>query len=121
MKGETMNDATLAGFRQLADTMLGDNRNWQWRGNHLSQNMLGITQERAENYAAHYGGTASKMDEGDAPTLRAQVAAETARRKHNDRPFGKLTAHDAEHQRAVDKMHAWLSGVITGPKQLSLF
>ena len=58
-----MNDVTLAGFRQLADAMLGDERNWQLRGEHLSQQMFGITQERAEKYAAQYGGVASKMED----------------------------------------------------------
>ena len=52
-----MNNATLEGFRKLADQM-GCNGTWQWIGPHMSQRMFGITKERAENYAARYGGEA---------------------------------------------------------------
>ena len=54
---QTMNNATLEGFRKLADQM-GCNGTWQWIGPHMSQRMFGITKERAENYAARYGGEA---------------------------------------------------------------
>ena len=57
-----MTDATLQSFRDLADTMLGPNRNWEWVGRHMSQRMFGITQKRAEEYARLYGGTARKME-----------------------------------------------------------
>jgi hypothetical protein len=36
---------------------------WQWIGPHLSQRMFGITQERAEAYAARHGGEAKPMQE----------------------------------------------------------
>lgn len=55
-----MNDATLAGFRQIAETMLGKT-DWQWIGPHMSQRMFGITQERAEAYAKRHGGEAKPM------------------------------------------------------------
>ena len=63
-KGETMNNAALEGFRQIADAMIGSERNWEWHGLHLSQHMVGITQERAEEYAAKHGGTASEIKQG---------------------------------------------------------
>lgn len=52
-----MNDATLEVFRKLADDM-GCNGTWQWIGPHMSQRMFGIAKERAESYAARYGGEA---------------------------------------------------------------
>ena len=54
----THDDATLTGFRNLADAMLGTDRNWEWIGLNMSQRMFGITRERAETYAAQYGGVA---------------------------------------------------------------
>lgn len=54
-----MNDATLAGFRAIADAMFPpQDRTWQWIGPHLSQRMFGITEQRAKAYAARYGGEA---------------------------------------------------------------
>lgn len=59
-----MNDAQLQGFRDIADAMTaGQDKTWQWVGQHMSQRMFGITKERAEAYAARHGGTASKMRE----------------------------------------------------------
>lgn len=55
-----MNNATLAGFRAIAATMLGET-NWQWIGPHMSQRMFGISKERAEAYAARHGGEAKEM------------------------------------------------------------
>lgn len=52
-----MTDATLAGFRKIADAM-GCNGKWQWIGPHMSQRMFGITKERAEDYAKRFGGVA---------------------------------------------------------------
>lgn len=57
-----MNDAQLYAFRMVADRMIG-RADWQWIGPHQSQRMFGITQERAEAYAARHGGTAQQMVE----------------------------------------------------------
>lgn len=56
-----MNDATLQAFRQIADSMQTKPTNWQWIGQHMSQRMFGITQERAEAYAKRHGGEAKVM------------------------------------------------------------
>lgn len=60
-----MNDATLQGFRNMADEMRkarGESEpRWQWIGQHMSQRMFGISRERAEAYAARYGGEAREM------------------------------------------------------------
>lgn len=55
-----MNAATLQGFRELADAMIG-RADWQWIGPHMSQRMFGITRERAEQYARSHGGEARPM------------------------------------------------------------
>lgn len=57
-----MNDATLDHFRQLAASMQTAPTDWQWIGPHMSQRMFGITQARAEAYAARHGGEAKRMD-----------------------------------------------------------
>ena len=60
-----MQDAVLAHFRDLADTLAGpEPRDWQWIGPHLSQRMFGISERRARAYAERHGGTARKMDPG---------------------------------------------------------
>lgn len=56
-----MNDATIYGFRAIAAVMIGE-ANWQWIGPHMSQRMFGITQKRAEEYAAKHGGEAKPME-----------------------------------------------------------
>lgn len=57
-----MNDATLEGFRKIAAAMAGDTpTDWEWIGASMSQRMFGITQERAEAFAARHGGTARRM------------------------------------------------------------
>jgi hypothetical protein len=57
-----MNTATLLLFRDLAETLAGPQaRDWQWIGPHMSQRMFGITEQRARDYAARHGGSASKM------------------------------------------------------------
>lgn len=57
-----MNHATLAHFRSLADAMQGpEPRDWQWVGRWESQRMFGITEKRARDYAANYGGKAERM------------------------------------------------------------
>ena len=56
-----MNNATLEGFRQIYAAMNPERQDWQWVGPHMSQRMFGISQARAEQYAAKHGGTASKM------------------------------------------------------------
>lgn len=51
-----MNDAQLAAFREIADTMLGPElRNWNWRGPTWGE--FGITERRAATMKAKYGGT----------------------------------------------------------------
>lgn len=57
-----MNDVTLNAFRQIAEAMQSQSTDWQWIGPHMSQRMFGITQERAERYAANYGGEAKPME-----------------------------------------------------------
>ena len=56
-----MNDATLQGFRLIADAMVGPT-DWQWVGQHMSQRMFGITEKRAKDYAQRFGGAENKMD-----------------------------------------------------------
>jgi hypothetical protein len=57
-----MNSATLEAFRQIATTMAGpEPQTWQWVGVHMSQRMFGITERRARDYAARFGGEAKKM------------------------------------------------------------
>ena len=56
-----MNDATLTGFRMIADAMQTAPANWQWIGPHMSQRMFGITEARAKAYAARHGGEAKAM------------------------------------------------------------
>ena len=55
-----MTEATLAGFRAIADTM-GCTGDWQWEGKWMSQRMYGITRERAEEMAKRHGGEAKQM------------------------------------------------------------
>ncbi len=56
-----MTDATLEGFRQIATTMHPEPHDWQWIGPHMSQRMFGITQAKAEAFAARHGGSAKPM------------------------------------------------------------
>lgn len=57
-----MTEATLNAFRQIATQMQGDKpADWQWIGEHMSQRMFGITEERAKSYEARYGGKAEQM------------------------------------------------------------
>lgn len=56
-----MTDATLTGFRMIADAMQTEPTDWQWNGPHMSQQMFGITRTRAEDYAERFGGKASQM------------------------------------------------------------
>lgn len=59
-----MNDATLEHFRNIADIMRGNEpADWQWNGKWDSQQMYGITEKRAKEYAAKYGGVARKMSD----------------------------------------------------------
>lgn len=56
-----MNNTQLQAFRTIADHMAGPQpRDWQWIGEHMSQRMFGITEERAKRYAKRYGGIASR-------------------------------------------------------------
>lgn len=57
-----MNTAQLNAFRQIADQMAGpEPQNWQWVGRWMSQRMFSITEKRAKDYAARFGGVASQM------------------------------------------------------------
>ena len=56
-----MTNATLEGFRRLAEAMLPEKRNWQWIGPHMSQRYFGITKEKAIECALRYGGNAQEM------------------------------------------------------------
>lgn len=59
-----MNDATLNGFRQIADAMAGpEPRTWEWIGVHMSQRMFRVTQARAKKYARQFGGVARPMQQ----------------------------------------------------------
>ena len=55
-----MTDATLQGFRMIAEAMQSEPTNWHWIGPHMSQRMFGITEERAKDYAARFGGVATQ-------------------------------------------------------------
>lgn len=57
-----MNNSTLDHFRALADIMAGPDTDWQWIGVHISQRLFGISEIRAKDYAARFGGVASKME-----------------------------------------------------------
>ena len=62
-----MNDATLTAFRAIAEAMNGGQpTNWQWIGKYMSQRMFGITERRAKDYAARFGGEAKQMDDPEA-------------------------------------------------------
>jgi hypothetical protein len=57
-----MNEAQLEDFRRIAAALAGPAlQNWYWTGPHLSQRMFGITQARAQAYAARHGGKAEVM------------------------------------------------------------
>ena len=56
-----MNNAQLQAFRQIAEAMQTEPTDWQWVGKHMSQRMFGITEKRAKEYAARFGGEASKI------------------------------------------------------------
>ena len=59
-----MNEAVLNQFRTIAEAMLnGAKADWQWEGKYASQRMYGITEDRAKDYAARFGGEAKKMPE----------------------------------------------------------
>lgn len=55
-----MDEATLNGFRQLADAMRTAPANWEWIGPHMSQRHFGITEQRAKEYAERHGGIARR-------------------------------------------------------------
>ena len=56
-----MTDATLQAFRDVYAMMVTDPQTWQWIGPHMSQRMFGISERRAKDYAARFGGTAEEM------------------------------------------------------------
>ena len=57
-----MNEKTLEGFRMIAAAMAGAPTDWEWVGKFMSQRMFGITEQRAKDFEARYGGVARKMD-----------------------------------------------------------
>jgi hypothetical protein len=58
-----MNDLVLQHFRNIAAQMAGPApQDWEWIGVHMSQRMICISEERAKEYAARYGGVAKKME-----------------------------------------------------------
>ena len=57
-----MNTAQLEAFRQIAASMATQPTNWKWIGPHMSQRMFGITEARAKDYAARFGGEASPLE-----------------------------------------------------------
>jgi hypothetical protein len=58
-----MNDLALEGFRMLAAAMAGpEPQDWEWVGKFMSQHMIGISEKRAREFAARYGGVARKME-----------------------------------------------------------
>lgn len=59
-----MNQAQVQALRNLADGLhLGQQLDWEWIGRSGSQRMFWITEERARDYAAVYGGIARPMTE----------------------------------------------------------
>lgn len=57
-----MNNATLQTFRQIAAAMQTEPQTWQWIGPHMSQRMFGISETRAKDYAARFGGEAKPLE-----------------------------------------------------------
>lgn len=53
-----MSDAVLNVFRDHAEAMGIRDEGWCWVGEHLSQRMFGISEQRAKEYAARHGGRA---------------------------------------------------------------
>lgn len=57
-----MTDATLEIFRAYAVAMRnGEPHDWQWIGPFMSQRHFGISERRAREYAAKFGGEARHM------------------------------------------------------------
>lgn len=57
-----MNNATIEAFRQIAGQMQAAPQDWQWVGKYMSQRMFGISEQRAKEYAAMFGGEAKQME-----------------------------------------------------------
>lgn len=57
-----MNATQLEAFRQIAAAMQTEPTDWQWIGKWMSQRMFGITEARAKEYAARFGGEAKRME-----------------------------------------------------------
>jgi hypothetical protein len=57
-----MTNATLQAFRQIAEQMQVEPQTWQWIGEHMSQRMFGIGEQRAKEYAKKFGGIAREME-----------------------------------------------------------
>lgn len=60
-----MNDVQLDGFRMIADTMLGSNRNWMWSCDSSRwapcHTLSPVTEERARDWQRKYGGTVKQI------------------------------------------------------------
>jgi hypothetical protein len=55
-------DNWLDSFRQFHNLVQDAPTDWQWIGPHMSQRMFGITEARAKDYEARFGGRAEKME-----------------------------------------------------------
>jgi hypothetical protein len=59
-----MNQAQVQALRNLADGLhLSQRLDWEWVGRVAAQRMCWITEDRARDYAALYGGIARPMTE----------------------------------------------------------
>lgn len=57
-----MNNAQLEHFRRIYELM-HPGSGWQWIGKHMSQRMFDISEAKAKEYAARFGGEAKPMEE----------------------------------------------------------
>lgn len=55
-----MTEAQLQAFREIAAAMNPEPQDWQWIGKWMSQRMFGISEARAKDYAARFGGEAGR-------------------------------------------------------------
>ena len=56
-----MNDAQLEAFRLIAQAMNNEPTDWQYNGQYISQQLVGITRTKAESLVSRYGGIARQM------------------------------------------------------------
>ena len=71
-----MNDSQLEGFREIANAMLGNNRNWVWSCDPSQwspcHTLNGVTEKRAREWQKKFGGTCAPMKSIDADTNGAK-------------------------------------------------